>query len=178
MEGFGLAVLNILGQAVFILSLLVGVVMSAVTLPGSLLVLASAIVFSACTHWQRPGWQVLIGLAVLATIAELLDSILTMYGVRKYGGSRRSAVLGGVGALVGAIVGGWVIPVPIVGSLVGALAGGFATAWWLETRSGREHREAVRAGWGSVMGRAMGATAKVILTIAMVVVTVVAVYSG
>ena len=178
MENFGLMALKILGQAVFMLSLLAGVVMAAVTLPGSILVLASAIVFSACTHWQRPGWQVLIVLAVLATIAELLDNVLTIYGVRKYGGSRRSAVLGGVGALIGAIVGGMVIPIPIVGSLVGALAGGFATAWWLEEKAGKERGEAVRAGWGSVMGRAMGATAKVILTIAMVVVTVVAVYSG
>jgi hypothetical protein len=177
-EHVGLAVLKALGHVLFVLSQVGGVALAAVTLPGSVLVLLGAVVFSAANGWHRPGWQVLILLAVLATIAELLDNVLSMYGVKRYGGSGRSAVLGGLGALAGAIIGGIVIPIFIVGSLIGAFAAGFAVAYWLEMKAGKEKGEAMRAGWGAIVGRVMGATAKVIITMVMAVVAVVGAYSG
>jgi uncharacterized protein YqgC (DUF456 family) len=49
-------------------------------------------------------------------------------------------------------------------------------AYWLERRHGKADGEAVRAGWGAVLGRVLGAIAKTTLTTAMAVIALAAAF--
>lgn len=184
--------LIIIGKVVFVLIQPVAVVMAALTLPGSALVVVSALLYSWACGWQRPSWPVLVILVALAVIAETLDNVLSMFGVRRFGGSGRTAVAAGVGALGGAILAGllfswlglasllagpagWIITM-VVPPLVGAVVGGFLVAYWFERRYGKTDDEALRAGWGAILGRVLGAVAKTVLTTAMAVIALVAAF--
>ncbi|MCX7597778.1 MAG: DUF456 family protein [Armatimonadetes bacterium] len=182
-------VLVVLGKVVFVALQPLAVLMAALTLPGSLLVLASAFIYSWACDWQRPAWAVLVVLAVMAALAETADNVLSVLGVRKYGGSRQTAVAAGLGTLAGAALGslvfGWLglaglvagplgwLAATVVPPLVGAVVGGFLVAYWLERRQGKGDPEALQAGWGAVLGRVMGATAKTAITTAMAVIALV-----
>lgn len=101
-------------------------------------------------------WTLLIlaGMAGLTYVVEFADSIL---GVRKFGGSRRAmagAVLGGV---VGLFLG---IPGILLGPFVGAVIG--------ELSLQRSLDQASRAGFGTVVGLAIGVAGKLAIGIAMI----------
>lgn len=97
---------------------------------------------------------VLAGMAGLTYVVEFAASIL---GVRKYGGSRRAmagAVLGGV---VGLFLG---IPGILLGPFAGAVIG--------ELSLQRSLDQASRAGFGTVVGLAIGVAGKLAIGIAMI----------
>lgn len=101
-------------------------------------------------------WTLLIlaGMAGLTYVVEFAASIL---GVRKYGGSRRAmagAVLGGV---VGLFLG---IPGILLGPFAGAVIG--------ELSLQRSLDQASRAGFGTVVGLAIGVAGKLAIGIAMI----------
>jgi hypothetical protein len=101
-------------------------------------------------------WTLLIlaGMAGLTYVVEFAASIL---GVRKFGGSRRAmagAVLGGV---VGLFLG---IPGILLGPFVGAVIG--------ELSLQRSLDQASRAGFGTVVGQAIGVAGKLAIGIAMI----------
>lgn len=101
-------------------------------------------------------WTLLIlaGMAGLTYVVEFAASIL---GVRKFGGSRRAmagAVLGGV---VGLFLG---IPGILLGPFVGAVIG--------ELSLQRSLDQASRAGFGTVVGLAIGVAGKFAIGIAMI----------
>lgn len=181
--------LVILGKVLFVVLQPLAVVMAALTLPGSVLVVASAFLYSWASDWQRPTSPVLIVLAVMAALAETSDNILSMLGVRRYGGSRRTAVAAGLGTLLGALLStlvfgwlglagllagpiGWLVAT-VLPPLVGAAVCGFLVAYWVERRQGKGDSEALQAGLGAVFGRVLGATAKTAITTAMCVVALV-----
>ena len=185
-------VLKILGYVVFLVAQLTGVLLAALTLPGSLLVLVSAIVCSAATGWHRPSWGVLVLLAALALVTELVDNIMAMLGVQRFGGSRWTSVAAGVGALaggilagvlapaigIGALIGGplgWILTVAVL-PLIGAFAGGFLVAYALELSRGANKTDATRAGVGAVLGRVLGAIVKVTLTTVMAIIATAAAF--
>ena len=185
-------ILAIVGKVVFVALQPVAVAMAALTLPGSLLVVVSAFLYSFFSGWQRPAWPGLVALTVMALIAETADNVLSVFGVERYGGSRRTAVAAGVGALAGAIMAGvlfswlgiaallsgpagWLVATALP-PLLGAVGGGFVVAYWLERRHGKADGEAVRAGWGAVLGRVLGAIAKTTLTTAMAVIALAAAF--
>jgi uncharacterized protein YqgC (DUF456 family) len=101
-------------------------------------------------------WTLLIlaGMAGLTYVVEFAASIL---GVKKFGGSRRAmagAVLGGV---VGLFLG---IPGILLGPFVGAVIG--------ELSLQRSLDQASRAGFGTIVGLAIGVAGKLAIGIAMI----------
>lgn len=185
-----LIVLRVLGSILFLLCQPLAVVLSALMLPGSVLVLISAILFSAATGWQRPSLTVLVILGVLALAAELFDNLMALVGVKWYGGSTKTSIAAGFGAITGALLAGAVLA-PLMGLLGGALgwllgavvvplagafAGGFGAAYVVETNRGAQPDDARRAGFGAVVGRVLGAVTKVTLTSAMTVIAVIAAF--
>ncbi|MBI3568804.1 MAG: DUF456 domain-containing protein [Gemmatimonadetes bacterium] len=103
------------------------------------------------------GATALVGSALIALVAELLDITLSARYTRKYGGSSRGAWGAIVGGLVGAVVG---VPVPLVGSVLGALGGSFAGALAFELWGGATHGAATRAATGAAIGRAVAMASK------------------
>ncbi len=127
-------------------------------------VLAAAILLGAPVAWTT-----LLGLAVLAGVAELTEYLAVKFASDRYGGSNR-AFWGAIGGgIIGAVVG---TPVPVVGSLVGILIGTFAGAVlvaWLESR---DAGGAVRVGWGAVVGRAAATAVKTAAGLVILLVSV------
>lgn len=171
-----------LGILLLILVLAAGWCMTMLSLPGNWVIVAAAALFA----WLAPpgrldiSWQVVVGLLVLAVVAELLELAASALGASRAGGSRRGAALAIFGSMVGAIVGVAVgVPIPIVGSLIAAIAfaglGALAGAMLGETWKGRTLAESWKVGQAAFWGRLLGALAKTGIATAMVAITVVAV---
>ena len=143
----------------FALALLASLLIIPLGLPGTWLMIIAAIGMNLLGGGDRIGTVSLIGVGVLAVVAELLEFSVTGRYTRKYGGSRRAgwgAILGGI---VGAIMG---VPVPIVGSMLGAFVGAFVGALVFEyTRQGADGRSATHVATGALLGRVAAAAMKV-----------------
>ncbi len=171
-----MSVLAILGVVVFIAVLLLGAFMTLLGLPGTLVILIDAVIFSAVTGWERLPWGVLLVLTGITLVAEISDNLISAAGVKKYGGTTAGMIWAIIGGLVGAIgLGstlGAIIPVvgPIVAPIAGGLLGGFFGGYWYEKSQGRTDEEAKKAGMGAVMGRIAGSLLKAVLAATMIVI--------
>ena len=126
-------------------------------LPGLWLMIAAAVGLNALAGPAPIGMVTLVGVVLVAIVAEVLEFTVAARYTTRYGGSRRAgwgAILGGV---VGAIVG---VPVPIVGSVIGAFVGAFVGAYLAERSRQSEHGPAARVATGALLGRAVAAALK------------------
>ena len=175
--------LIVLGYFVFVLALLAGVMGVVLGLPGVVLILADGIVFAICTHWQRPSWQALVAVAVLAFAAEISDNLMSVLGTRYGGGSSRTGWIALLGGVLGAFLGSLISPLfgsiglagGVVGYVIGvllvplglAVTGAYCAVYWYELRHGASPEEAKRAAKGAVFGRLLGIMSKTIFAIIM-----------
>jgi uncharacterized protein YqgC (DUF456 family) len=145
-------------MTVLLLTLTLGAALLAIPfgLPGTWLMVLAAFLADRLGD-VRIGAGVLIGVALIALVAEMLDLTLSARYTRKYGGSARGAWGAIIGGIVGALVG---VPVPIVGSVLGALAGSFVGALAFELWGGASHGVATRAATGAAVGRAVAMACK------------------
>lgn len=97
---------------------------------------------------------VLAGMAGLTYLVEFAASIL---GVRKFGGTRRAMAGAAIGGIVGLFLG---VPGILLGPFVGAVIG--------ELSMQRTLNDASRAGFGTVVGLAIGVAGKLAIGIAMI----------
>jgi hypothetical protein len=178
-----LTFLVILGYILFVLVLAAGVVATLLGLPGTVLILANAIVFSAITGWERPEWWVLIVLAALALLAEVGDNVLAALGTRYSGGSSKTGWIAMLGGIAGALVGSALSPVlGAVGGIGGPLGfiigvviiplglaalGAYYAVYWYEVHQGRSRNEAITAAKGALFGRLLGVMGKALLAVIM-----------
>ena len=137
--------------------LVLSLAMIALGLPGLWVMIASAVVYNVTTHTNAIGWFTLIGVAVLALIAEYIEFTLAAKYARKYGGSRRA----GWGAMIGGTIGVFLgVPVPIVGPLIGAFIGSFAGALIVELTKGTSKTDSARVATGALIGRVVATAMK------------------
>lgn len=184
-----LQVLHWLGATVYVAGMTLGVVAAFLGLPGNLLVVLCGLIYSAAHGWDRPPIWLVLALIPAAVFAELVDNILSMMGVRRYGGSSRTMWWAVAGGLVGAFLLGWLsgltgivglvggiagfVVGAIVPPLAGGLVGGYLGGYWYERRQGRRPEEARRAGWGALLGRLAGGAVKGSLALGILVVLLV-----
>jgi uncharacterized protein YqgC (DUF456 family) len=131
-------------------ALLLSLILIALGLPGLWVMIASAVIYNILVGTEPIGWFTLVGVGVLAAIAEVIEWTLSGRFARKYGGSRRAAWGAVIGGTLGAILG---FPLPIIGPLIGAFAGSFIGALVGEVSAGGTHRDATRVAWGALVGR-------------------------
>ena len=166
----GMEYLDYLWAALYVLALIVGWVLTVLSLPGNwLMVFAAALyAFFMPDDWRGGiGWGVVIALIVLATLGELLELLASALGAARGGGSKRSAVLAVLGSIPGAILGSIIgsALVPVVGTLIGvvvfaglgALGGAMLGEWW----KGRKLEESWKVGQSAFWGRVLGSVAKI-----------------
>lgn len=128
-------------------------------LPGTVLVLAGLVLAAWIDGFSRvgaPTVAVLVGLTLLAYAADLVAGAL---GAKRSGASMRAAAGAGLGALVGLFFG-----------IVGVLIGPFLGAVLAELSLHGNLERAGRAGIGTWLGMAVGATVKVSLVFMMIAV--------
>jgi uncharacterized protein YqgC (DUF456 family) len=151
-------------------------------LPGNwLMLIATAIYVVAVPEVATDSlwWVALAVLLVLAIVGEALEMLASAHGVRKHGGTKRSALLSFVGAIVGAIFGAVIGTgfMPIIGSLIGALllsgAGALGGAFLGEQWSGRSVDDSLQVGQAAFWSRLAGTVAKMVIGCVMLAVILV-----
>jgi uncharacterized protein YqgC (DUF456 family) len=140
--------------------------------PGTLIILAAVFVYALVTHFAAGiGVTLFVVLCFLTLIAETADNWLSAISARRYGASTASIWLSFVGGVGGAILIGGPISVVLgpFGPIIGGFLGAFAIVVAHEMHLGRNLNEALRAGWGTVIGRMAGMILKVVISTAMII---------
>lgn len=137
--------------------LVISLALIALGLPGLWVMIASAVVYNITTHTEAIGWFTLVGVAILALIAEFIEFTLSAKYARKYGGSRRA----GWGAMIGGTVGAFMgVPIPIIGMMIGAFLGSFVGALVGELTTGSGRKDSARVATGALIGRVLATAMK------------------
>ena len=156
--GFGLVIVGLLCIA--------GLVLSCLSISGTWLVVAGAVLAAIIRSEPFPGlWTVLVFIA-LAILVEAVEAVAGAFGVRK----RRGSKLAGLAAVVGGLLGlalGTLIPVPVLGSLLGMLTGSFGLVFAVEACRLKQANRAVGIAWGTVLARVFVILVKVSVTLGM-----------
>ncbi len=166
--------LTLLSALCLVALLLIGWVLTLLSLPGNWLIVVATALYSwliADTSTWDISWTLVIVLAVLAGLGEAIELIAAAAGVQRLGGSRRSALLSGVGSIIGAILGTAWIPVPIVGTVFGACLGALGGAMFGESWKGRQIDHNWQVGLAAFWGRLLGSMAKILIASVLVTVT-------
>ena len=153
----------------------VGFVLSCLSLSGTWVALAAA----GLVAWSRwplfPGiWTLALFLALCVGV-EIAESVAASWGVRKQGGSKAAGWAALRGGLLGMILGGFLIPVPVIGNLGGMLFGSFSLAFLVERAKMKKADHAARVATGAVMARLAVIFLKVGATILMTLILAVGV---
>ncbi len=135
-------------------------------LPGNWLIVISTCLFT-WWRWEDGIFSIytLVAIVVLAIIGELFELFGGMRGARKSGASWAGSVAALAGAITGAILGTFFIPIPFLGTLLGACIGAGLGAWALEFSSGKELKESARHAVGAGLGEFLGITSKLAIGI-------------
>ena len=96
-------------------------------------------------------WQTLLIWGIVVVIVSMLDYVVPAWGTKTFGGTKYGVWGSTIGLIIGLFFGFWGI---ILGPLLGAFVG--------ELISGKEAKEAFKAGWGSFVGLLCGTIIKVI----------------
>jgi uncharacterized protein YqgC (DUF456 family) len=135
LEGIAIAIgsiLMLLGLAGSILPIL----------PGPPLSFIGLFLLALSKHFSPPLTPTLvIIMAVVTILVVVMDYIIPLLGAKRYGASK----WGVWGSVLGMVIGMFWSP-------FGMLAGAFIGAVAAELLAGKKHWEALRAGWGVVMG--------------------------
>ncbi len=126
-------------------------------LPGTLLVLAGTLLGAWIDDFQRVGALPLAVIGTLALLSWALDYLAGVLGAKRFGASREAVLGAALGTLLG-LFGG------LLGLLLLPLAGALTGEWLAR----RDHRQALRAGFGTWVGMAVGLLAKVVLAFVMI----------
>ena len=140
------------------IGLLLSLLLVPIGLPGLWVMVGLALLYDVLAAAPAFGVATIVGVAVLALVAEGIEFVLGARYARRYGGSRRAGWGAIVGGLVGAVVG---VPVPIVGPMIGAFIGAFVGAMAAEYTVERNAQVARRAALGALVGRAAAVAVKI-----------------
>jgi len=126
-------------------------------LPGAPLLLAGLVCAAWAEDFRHVGLWTLLFLGGLAALTYLVEFAASAFGVKKYGGSKRAMAGAVIGGIVGIFLG---VPGILLGPFIGAVIG--------ELSLQRSLDQAGRAGFGTVVGMAIGVAGKLAIGIAMV----------
>ncbi|ABO50527.1 protein of unknown function DUF456 [Desulforamulus reducens MI-1] len=128
-------------------------------LPGAPLLLAGMLVYGFFEHFTHLTWQFFAGQSILVAFVFGIDYLASIWGVKKYGGSKYAVW----GSIIGTIMGLF-----LLGPL-GVIIGPFLGAVFGELIVCRNYNQAFKAGLGTLIGFLGGALAKLFLQILMII---------
>lgn len=126
-------------------------------LPGAPLLFLGLFFGALAEGFTYIGFWTLLALAVMAALTYVVEFAASILGVKKFGGSRRAMAGAALGGIVGLFLG---LPGILLGPFVGAIIG--------ELSLQRSLDQASRAGFGTVVGLAIGVAGKLAIGIAMI----------
>ncbi len=119
-------------------------------IPGPVVAYVSLLFISLASGWEAFSVTFLLIMAAGAILMTLLDYVVAAAGAKKYGASSP----GVWGSVIGMLLG--IFFFPPWGILIGAIAGAFIGELFVGKKTG----EALRAGWGVVVGNIFGIALK------------------
>lgn len=157
--------MEILIQLVLLAAVVASLALVVVGLPGTVLILITAVVYGFATDFvQYPPWFLAV-LLVMSAFAETADNLIGIYWAKRSGSSWWGVLGSIIGAIAGAAFGSALMPV--IGTILGGLLGSFAGAFLFEYRRLRDRNSAAKAGWGAFAGRTAGIALKLIVSLVM-----------
>ena len=156
---------DVLTIAVLLLSCTLGLLMTAVRLPGTWLIVLTAVGYGWFTGWERVSGVTVILLAAAATVGEIVEFVASMVTAKRAGASRQAAWGGLIGGFAGMIL--FSIPVPILGTLVGAILGCFVGAAVTEFIVRRKVGQGTKVGLFAAIGFVLGTATKTAVALGM-----------
>jgi uncharacterized protein len=134
------------------------------TLPGNWLMIITTALF-AWWRWDDGifGIAILVTIAMLGLIGEVIEFFAGAGSARRAGAGWGGALAAIGGMIAGAILGTFLIPIPIAGTLLGACIGAGLATWSVERLSGKAHDKSVKSGVGAGVGVFVGTTTKFLI---------------
>lgn len=132
-------------------------------LPGPPLLFVGFVLAAWADDFLYVGIKTIVVLALLTLLTYGVDLWATMFGVKRFGATKRAVIGAFAGLVVGIFVG---FPGVLFGPFIGAMIG--------ELIAQRGLHAAARAGFGATLGLALGAAIKLALAFSMIGIFVVA----
>lgn len=126
-------------------------------LPGAPLIFLGLVLCAWAEGFRYVGGWTIFVLAVMAALTYVVEFAASLLGVNKFGGSRRAMAGAAIGGVIGLFLG---LPGILFGPFIGAVIG--------ELSLQRSLDQASRAGFGTVVGLAIGVAGKLAIGIAMI----------
>jgi hypothetical protein len=168
--------LFVLGLVVLFAFCLLAVLSLVFGLPGTFLIVASALVYAWATDFAVVQWSTIGWLSLLAVIGEGVELAASTVGAAGKRPSRRVTVLVLTGGFIGGIVG---TPFLLgIGSLIGALIGAFGGAVLAVASEGGSVGSALTTGFAAMRGRMLGFVLKASIAVVMVMLLLAATVRG
>ncbi len=146
-------------------------------LPGNWLIVISTSLFA---WWQSDNnvfsIYTLIIITALAFTGEVIEFLAGAGGAKKAGASWLGSIGAIAGAITGAVIGTFIIPIPFLGTLIGACGGAGLGTLAVEMLAGRKLEVSFRFGLGAGLGQFIGITSKVVIGLVIWLFVVVAVF--
>ncbi|MEN6465154.1 MAG: DUF456 domain-containing protein [Syntrophaceae bacterium] len=167
-----MSALAVTGLTVFILVLFVGLFSILSGLPGTLIILGAAVVYSAVTGFSVLGLKILGVLAIITVVSESLDVLFIMNGARGSGFTKSGLFASTFGGIAGAAV---LTPFLFgLGAVTGILLGGTAANLTVEIFR-QKHQKSLT--YKNIFGSAARTLVKGVCGIAMVLIVLSEIYS-
>jgi Uncharacterized protein conserved in bacteria len=127
-------------------------------LPGVPLIWLAILGFGFVDKFRHVDTTFLVVTALVVVASEAMDYVTRAWGAKRFGAGHA----GTLGAVLGAVAGLFFLPVGLLlGPFLGALIG--------ELLSGRPLEEALRAGWGGLLGTLGSVVVKFVVAVAMTI---------
>ncbi len=159
---------SILGHIIYIFSILGGLLVVPLGLPGTWVIAGIGLLYSFISDFQ-PGHSdlwVIVTLVVFAGLGELLEFGVGIVASKKMDVSNKAVWASLIGGIVGAVIG---LPVAFIGSLLGLLLGTFLGAFLLDLVTSQNLNVALKTGVAVFFSRVTALFVKTLLAFAMVV---------
>lgn len=158
----------------------VGLVIIPFGLPGIGVIFGSALLYALATQFSSISLNLILVLGVLTILGETADNWLMAAGAKRFGASNTAAWLSLLGGFLGALILGpfLAVALSVFGPVAGAFLGAFVAVILYEYRQKQNWSEALRAGWGTLLGRVAGIALKMVLGVSMAAAVAWSVLSG
>ena len=156
---------------VLFIGMAAGLVLIPFGLPGIGVIFGSALFYALLTEFNSGiSLNLILLLGALTVFGETADNWLMAAGAKRFGASTTAAWLSLLGGFLGALILGPMLAVVlnVIGPVVGAFLGAFISVVLYERRQKQNWREALRAGWGTLLGRVAGIALKMVVGVGLV----------
>jgi uncharacterized protein YqgC (DUF456 family) len=154
----------------FVVSVLGGVFMTIMGLPGNILILLTGLLYGYYDHFENVDYAILVITFGIFIIGEIVEFISGLIGAKKEKASKRAMIATSIGTVVGGLWGTAIVPV--IGLILGALVGAFAVAALAEYSKTQDIEQAKRVAKSVVKGQIIGILIKAISAVSMAIILI------